>query len=644
MARALIPTMAEWTINGRTTDSSSLREGHPRNRALDGLRAIAVVSVMVFHHDGRWLPGGYLGVDVFFVLSGYLITSLLLTEYTTAGVVHLRKFWTRRLRRLLPALAVMTVLLAAFARWGASISQHQRIRQGAFATALFVKNYWDITNERLTTPGHTWSLAVEMQFYLLWPILLVLLLRLQRRWRHSVVAGICLLTLASVVTMANETAWNAAQTSLESRAQSLLVGCFLAVALPGIAEALGGAALRVYDLVGVGALVFVLGVMWRADDTAAGWLNAGGSLLIAVSVAVIIASLAVPDRGWLRRALSSRPFVAIGKRSYGLYLFHIPVYLWVTSELTGMRGVPLFGLRLLIVGAITVLSYQWIEQPAQGARFRGLLSKGVIACAVVVPLALVTAATATSLRLPAGMTRQMYDEWEFMRLTTERHQRRVLIVGDALASSMQQWRPNGYNGKRIQGVSAAVPECGIAEGALVIGKARAPMSPRCHDVADWYSSVVEAFQPKDVVVMVGVTDVFDHEVDGKLLSVGSREYEQYLVARLDTLRASLTRDGARMLIATLPCTGQQPDDVRLLVSTRLRSDLRRVVWLTDVFRRYAAERRAERVSIVDVRSVLCNGVAPRVDKKGQAFIDPVSSLVATRGAQAVWLSLDVERH
>jgi peptidoglycan/LPS O-acetylase OafA/YrhL len=349
------------------------RLGH--QPALDGLRALAVLAVMLFHGDVSWAVGGYLGVDAFFVLSGFLITTLLLSEWLrnrsgpeARGRIDLVDFYRRRLRRLLPALLLMLLGVAAFAAFVARTSDLASIRADALATLAYVGNWHQLSAPhgyfaQFASPSplqHTWSLAVEEQWYLVSPLVIVVLLRLRLQLRH-LLGLVIALALGSAVLMA-VLAGSAHDTSrvyygTDTRAQELLVGAALAVIFVQWGY-LRSRSVRVACHAAAAVSVVVLAVAWTQVDGSSTWLYRGGFLVLAVCVGLVVLSAIQPDRTPLRWILSWRTLGWIGAISYGLYLWHWPVYVWLTSARTGMSNTTvLLGIRFAVTFAIAAASY-----------------------------------------------------------------------------------------------------------------------------------------------------------------------------------------------------------------------------------------------------------------------------------------------
>lgn len=351
--------------------------------SLDGLRAISIIGVLFYHLSFPFAVGGYLGVTVFFVLSGYLITDLLLYEYETTQRINLKQFWIRRFKRLLPALFTMLFLLVIW------ITLFQRefltgLREDVLASIFYVSNWWYVAQEqsyftKFSAPSplqHMWSLAVEEQFYIIWPLLIIAgFVFFTTRMR--LLRPMAILTVLSALAMAIGFTANEDPSRLyygtDTRAFSLIIGAMLAVVWPSakMTKSISPAMRNKLDWIGISALL-LLGVMFLTMKEDSAFLYRGGMLLASIITAIIIAVITLPSSR-LATALSFKPFVWLGKRSYGLYLWHFPIIILMGG---GIADTPLtskemwYAVGLAII--LTELSWHLIEQPIKKASFKKL--------------------------------------------------------------------------------------------------------------------------------------------------------------------------------------------------------------------------------------------------------------------------------
>lgn len=341
---------------------------------LDGLRALAVLAVIAYHLGLSFAPGGLLGVDVFFVLSGYLITDILIAQWRADGRMDLKDFWLRRARRLLPGLYVMLVAVVAWVMIMAP-SQLAALRAATVAAFLYVSNWWLIFHHvsyfaQFGPPsplGHLWSLAVEEQFYLLWPLLLVLGLRFVRR-RGWLLTLIVAAAAASSLLMAflyqpggNP---NRVYYGTDTRAFSLLIGAALALvwASRTLHKELTKGKRMALDLCGLVALVVVIGMIITTNEYQP-FLYQGGMVMVSLASAVVVAVLAHPASklAWL---FGKQPLRFLGVRSYGIYLWHYPIIVLTTPSVdTGGFDVQRAVLQVAASILLADLSWRFVEMP-----------------------------------------------------------------------------------------------------------------------------------------------------------------------------------------------------------------------------------------------------------------------------------------
>ncbi len=346
---------------------------------LDGIRAIAVLAVIAFHLNFGWASGGLLGVQAFFVLSGYLITDLLVAEYGRHRGIGLKTFWIRRARRLLPALFVMLFVTVGFATLFQR-TQLAELRSDLPAGIFYVSNWWFIFHHvnyfaQFGPPsplGHLWSLAIEEQFYLVWPLLLLA----GFRWLHTrralitatlIAASASALEMAILYTPGANP--NRVYEGTDTRAFALLIGAALAMWLPR-SRPIGVVTNNArYLLNGVGAvsLIAIFAMFSQVDDNQP-FLYEGGLLLLALLTAMLI-GVTVHPGAQIRTILGWEPLRWIGERSYGIYLWHYPVIV-LTTPVGAPPNIPRALVQFAATLIIAALSWRYIEQPIRHGALR----------------------------------------------------------------------------------------------------------------------------------------------------------------------------------------------------------------------------------------------------------------------------------
>lgn len=360
-------------------------DGARRSDALDGLRTFAVAAVILFHAASRLGQGGVIGVDVFFVVSGFVITRLIVRELDTTGTVALGRFYLLRLARLWPALAAVSVFTLVMehtvssTRFGDPWSPFY----ASFYVTDFVNAFGPITAN--TPLNHTWSLAVEEQFYLLWPLVLLLLIRrLSRPGAALATLGLCGLALAGRVVM-----WTAGSGSVPiyylpiTRADQLLIGCAMALLLSAQSPSRAGRALQVFS--GRAAwpafAALILTALLLPAENMPTWLApvyfTVGMSVVALLAAIVVFAVITNEQGSLARFLSHRVLSWPGRHlSYSLYLWHYPIGALATALLPPIP-VPLVGWLIVVVITVPIawLSSRFLEEPVRLWAKRSLESR-----------------------------------------------------------------------------------------------------------------------------------------------------------------------------------------------------------------------------------------------------------------------------
>lgn len=353
--------------------SESARATLVHEPGLDGLRGLAVVLVVLFHADVTWMSGGFLGVSVFFTLSGYLITSLLLTEHERHGRIDLRAFWSRRLRRLAPASLAVIVIVVALASWLSTASEASRIKGDAVSAALYVSNWRFIVAEHsyadlFSAPSpllHIWSLSIEEQLYVVVPVLVVGLLALG--WsRHRLGAVLVVLAVASTITGIAVSGIDRVYYGTDTRAAELLLGAVLACFVGDrLTTSVSARTTRAVAIAGPLALAGVI-VLSVVSDTDSAWIAGGGLPAFALlSVILVVASVVA---GPVRQFMSWSPLGGLGRISYGIYLVHWPVFVFLTEDRLGFGGVGRIVVCVLITLVVAQMSHRWFELPIRDRR------------------------------------------------------------------------------------------------------------------------------------------------------------------------------------------------------------------------------------------------------------------------------------
>jgi len=643
---------ARWITDSRSTRRTSPPMGY--QPGLDGLRAISVVAVILYHAGFTWMHGGFLGVEVFFVVSGYLITSLLLEEKEHNGVVRLRQFWLRRARRLLPALFSVLIAVGIWVSLFGTAQQQSDLHRDYLPGIFYFANWGQIIGGaqyfgNFSPLRHLWSLAVEEQWYLLWPIAFVLL---GLRRGRAADRGRVILALAGLVMVI--TWWLASPTDLTSdrinfmylstltRSSGLLLGAGAAFLWrPWRARAArasrAAVPLNIAGFVATGLLIFAFTSAHLTDRSLYRWQLAAVSILSLVAVAVVVHPAALGAR-WF---FGSRALVALGKRSYGVYLWS-----WPISVICGayVGSWTRFILAMSITVVVSEFSYNYIETPIRKGALRRwferqhdvdwasrTMSAAVVLLVAVVSLAAfysgvkrfdraaggpdvaidlskvqepsvaalsptpageANAAPSTVATTPA-VAGAAAAPTTVPVATPPANQpagpARLVIVGDSQAHSLAINLPSGIE-------SAFTITDGSVEGCSVYddGKVRSSRAgfnrsfADCGGWADKWGKAATKGHAQLALVVLGAWDVFDVEVGGKTIAFNTPEADQRFTTDLGQGIAALRAAGSKVALLEVPC--MRPQDVKGAGVPALpeRGDDARVAHLNQLLRQIAA--------------------------------------------------------
>ena len=340
--------------------------------SLDGLRGVAVASVVVYHLWPAVLPGGFIGVDVFFVLSGFLLTSLLVREVDATGKIRLGRFFVRRTRRLLPAMLLMLTTLAIYAAAWANTVELERLRRHGLAALLYAANWLFISDGTTYTDvvagvsplRHVWSLSIEEQFYVMLAGAIALAAAFTATRRYVIVGSVVLGAVSAlwmIILSINGSSVDRLYFGADTRAQALLIGAALGATLRGVPVA-GSRLTSAVALLSVAVLIVVSATASESST----WMYRGGFALTALAAGMVI--VGAPATPWIRQALEWRPLRLLGIISYGVYLWHWPVLVILDEARLGLDGSAHRLVVLAVTLIVATLSYRLVERPIrQGA-------------------------------------------------------------------------------------------------------------------------------------------------------------------------------------------------------------------------------------------------------------------------------------
>ncbi|MFV0309214.1 MAG: acyltransferase family protein [Desertimonas sp.] len=606
---------------------------------LDGLRALSVVTIMLYHAGFSWMHGGFFAVDVFFAASGFLITTLLLEEVSRTRRVSLREFWVRRARRLLPALGVLLATVAVVTLFAGTDQQIATFRRDLPWAAGYLSNWGQITGEvpywAADPPllRHLWTLAIEEQFYLLWPLAFLGLRRLRSTHAALVLLGLTVVTwVVTFVVHAGSPAlmggWfegadrtNFAYLSTVTRAGTLLLGGAAAFVwqpwrtvgrmrraerarLGTTLDRVGGLAVGLFAAVSLTAVI-TAGYVYQ-------WLLP----LMGVVATLLVLIIVHPAARGMRRLLGWRPLVEIGKRSYGLYLWHWPIFVFA-GAIGGDGG--RFLVAMSVAALASEISYRYVEMPFRAGQFgtwwrqsgdqgrRWFLGvTAVVALAVTVAyvrfqpadvavggeqgtfsaptstLAGAVAPTVDSVTASGGVAPTI--------AAAAPGPLRVTIVGDSQGHSLAVNQPRGL-GETIDVSNGSLPGCSVYD----VGSIRTTRQgmrnnfAMCDGWAQQWADAAVANDAEVTLVVLGAWDVFDLDTgDGTVLTFGTPAWDRYVGGQLQTGLDALAATGTKIALLEAACMRPQDVDGAAVPALPERRDDTRVAHVNQLLQQAAA--------------------------------------------------------
>lgn len=604
--------------------------GAPRVAALDGLRGIAIATVVAFHAGG--LPGGFLGVDLFFVLSGYLITGLLLRERDESGTVALSNFWTRRARRLFPAIIVLVGAAQLWARTHALPRELDVLNGQSVAAMFYVSNwynilfdvgYWSVGPSH-SPLNHLWSLAIEEQYYLLFPLFFAIwFARSSKRsvMKFAIVcASLAVSSIALSALLYGTLGGNRSYFGTDTRIGAILAGCALAAFVHSRGESKAAHSARSYtpgnSVIALSALAMI--AFWIIMRTTTPFLYNGGFALHAIASLVLIAAVATRPASAFVKALEWRPLVWLGERSYSLYLWHWPLIVVMTREYTGYSGITHMVIVSAAIAAATIVSYELVEHPIRYSKLRGMRLVATLAVPALV-------VSASALAWQPEPPPQFGNE---ALVTPGRGGTRLMLVGDSWARNLGIALAAVDSTHRMSILNMGKGGCGIADAPRqrTETKGEFPTSRDCTLWPSTWTNTVNAVRPEIAILNVGNWDQALQDFDGTGEFVGACHplFHDRYSQKIDQGLGILGSRGARVYIMTIrdndARAGSGPD------------------CMNNILREAAVRHAARGVQLLDLYAQLCSAHRCPDTADGKRVYDETGHLAPEAQRRiAVWV-------
>lgn len=578
---------------------------------LDGLRGVAVLGVLLFHLG--LIDGGYLGVDLFFVLSGFLITTLLIHEKKMYGSISIRQFWLRRVRRLLPALLFFLIVVGLLVQFYSETSDFLRIRNDMLATLLYVANwrsifaehdYWALFSSS-SLLSHTWSLAIEEQFYLFWPIVVVCSFSLAKSpikllKNIAIYGGLFSTFLLLYTYLNNADAMSRVYYGTDTRISAILFGAALALYQPKYKnidkEPIGISRFIIWIAIGYLASSWFL----LAGDHPL--LYKGGLLLSSLSVVVIILAIIQKRSILLNRILTFSPLRFFGLISYGLYLWHFPIFLLIDEHYLWLTPYWSLSFKILLTFTVAIASYYLLELPIRNRKWTSRTNVLLLIFALTCLLGEYYFLTRNAVTLP------LQTNFTSIKLEQkmDQNKRRILIVGDSvsvnLASSLSELSDITTESLNVFGVTG----CGIL-GNIDIkqNNGQVVSISNCGHIRATWKQKLASFKPDVVILMYGgpiterlISGIWSHPCESNFDEV----YHEQLASAVELLSSN----GA---IVILPTIAYSTIGSNVSVAFHQRMDC-----INEIFRDVSASN--DRTIIIELGKFICPSNLCRTEVNG----------------------------
>lgn len=566
--------------------------------SLDGIRAFSVIAVMLYHANIAWLPGGFLGVEVFFVVSGFLITSLLIEERESTQHIDLKQFWIRRARRLLPAFFVMVCATAVCVAFYATDSAPD-FRRDVLPSLGYFSNWWQIfavdipyfAASSLPVLRHLWSLAVEEQWYLVWPLLFTFIFG--AKWMHPKISGLLLVACSGAVMVAtalrfvqdDETRTNFLYLSTLTRSSGLLLGAAVAMLWRPWRKTSPSSWWRssIADVLAL-ASIAVIGVLMATVHVADERLYKGGLAATTIASAVVIAVVMRPNGVLVQKLFSQDFFVEVGRRSYGLYLWHWPIFVVAHARDSGNR----LAVALAVTVIINEFVYQFVEIPTrQGAlgnwwRNRPQLSAMRRRLPVLIAAVVVASLGATGVKVVGIEARDLAIDTSTANVifavpttvantdttltpsvvgssttstTIAKLPRKLVIVGDSQAHALAINKPSGIE-KTFVITDGSIDGCGIYDRGVGVGGTNGNFRrnfANCVGFEKSWAKSATKVKADVALVVIGAWEVLDLKINGFTFAFNTSPadtiFRTQMQRGIDALRAT----GATVALLEVAC-------------------------------------------------------------------------------------------